>query len=154
MLTCNLTIVGIAVEDKYGILALSLWWPTTTEAQRTAIRELLADPNVPKSFHNSPFDLTVLERHDLPVKGQFVTLFLNTIRLPPECDHDLSSVVCNFLITNAWKAEYYAREAIRKRKGIKDIEDELQYNAGDAARTLGAAPYLLKECESGCYSCC
>jgi len=145
-LTTNLTIIGIAIKDADGVLVLSLWWPTATLAQREAIRALLADEAVPKVLHNFTFDQTVLERHDLPIRGPIRDTLLEHHVIAPECDHDLSSVVCNFLITNPWKAEYYAREAVRKRRGIKDIEDELQYNAGDAATTLGVAPYLDEEC--------
>lgn len=145
-LTANLTIVGIANEDADGILALSLWWPNTTPEQRDAVRALLGDPDVPKIIHNCTYDITVLERHNLPVRGPIQDTLLDHHAIAPECDHDLSSVVCNYLITNPWKAEYYAREAVRKRRGVKDIEDELQYNAGDAARTLAVAPYLDREC--------
>ena len=146
-LQCNLTIVGIAVQDKKGILVLSLWWPDATPEQQQAVQALLADPNVPKVGQNFPYDKTVLARHDLPVLGPTDDTLLLHHAIAPECDHDLSSIACCFLVTNPWKAEYYAREDVRKRRAIKDIPDELEYNAHDAAATLAITPPLKHECE-------
>lgn len=143
------------------IETVSFWWPNANEDAKSALRDLLANGLVTKTFHNLSYDVIVLQRHIGPVVGGVSdTLLLSHARFP-EVPVGLAPVAQTWLVVPPWKRDHYAREDDRKRrqdlvrgKGYavpewteERILDLMEYNGYDVGATLAVEPMLVAECE-------
>lgn len=72
--------------------------PSVNSAQAESLRDLLADPNVAKVAQNAKYDLLVLEREGLPVRGiAFDTMIASYVLDPGRRSHGLDMLALEFL---------------------------------------------------------
>lgn len=93
------------------------------EAAQAALGPLLADPAVTKYAHNAKFDLTVLERHGLPVA-------------PPIFD----TMIASWLSNNAPDARHGLKELARERLNIQMTEITELIGTGKSQITMDQVP--------------
>lgn len=100
---------------------------------------LLYDPQVPKIFHNSPFDRAVLYRKGMPVYGDTIdTQGLHHL-VQPDIPHDLGWVGQTYLDCRPWKVDHEGKKLAYSR----NAEELLFYNGEDALNTGLAVEPLL-----------
>lgn len=141
--------------------AISFWWPNADDEAREELRALLDNGIVTKTFHNLAFDVIVLERLFGPIHGGMVdTMLLSHARFP-DVRVNLSDVAQTWLAVKPWKHDYHTRDqkhadAVEKAqaKGYKvptwseeRVMSLLEYNAMDAATTIGIEEPLVDECD-------
>ena len=72
--------------------------PSVNSAQAESLRDLLADPNIAKVAQNAKYDLLVLEREGLPVRGiAFDTMIASYVLDPGRRSHGLDMLALEFL---------------------------------------------------------
>ena len=86
---------------------------------QTALAPILADPSVTKYMHNAKFDMTVLERHGLPV-------------LPPIFD----TMIASWLGNNAQSARHGLKELAREKLNIQMTEIKELIGSGKKQITM------------------
>jgi DNA polymerase I-like protein with 3'-5' exonuclease and polymerase domains len=137
----RLKVLGFGNEEE-GIAIL--WGQANHKTLKEAARALLANPNIPKVFHNGPwFDLRVLARHGLPVTSWEDTRDMrraqsSTSRL------SLAYLASIYDYTNNWKQSEEEADA----KGIiftNNAQALLRYNAQDCVETARVYTALKKE---------
>jgi DNA polymerase-1 len=95
-------------------------------AIQSALAPILADPQVAKYLHNAKFDITVLERHGLPVA-------------PPIFD----TMIAAWLINNAPDARYGLKELTREQLHIQMTEIKELIGSGSKQLTMDQVPIEL-----------
>ncbi|MCL4299936.1 MAG: DNA polymerase I [Anaerolineae bacterium] len=90
---------------------------------QTALVPILADPGVMKYLHNAKFDITVLERHGLPV-------------VPPIFD----TMVASWLGRNASDARHGLKELAREKLHIQMTEIKELIGSGKSQLTMDQIP--------------
>jgi DNA polymerase len=140
--------------------AISFWWPNADDEAREELRALLANELIAKVFHNAAFDRAVLERLVGPVCGGIVdTLLLSHARFP-DVRVDLADVAQTWLAVRPWKHDFHTHD-LRYADDVERAQDKgyavptwpedrvealLEYNAMDAAATIGIEVPLADEC--------
>lgn len=119
----KLRAIGLATEER----AISVAWDILTPRSKRLLRAITADSQIAKTFHNSIYDITVLERHGLSVLGRIDDTLLMHHAAFPGLAHDLQRVATQFYAITPWKAEF--------RAGEGTIEEQLRYNARDSLAT-------------------
>lgn len=137
-LRANLT--AIAFATTLGALSAT-WaaWRSVPEALRIA-RLLLSDPHIHSVFHNRIYDTLVLPRHGLPVTNPVDDTLLAHHAAFPGLPHKLDQVATQFFISPPWKSEF--------RRGEKDQDSLILYNARDALATARLRPAIEKMIEA------
>lgn len=114
---------AIAVPVLPGVLD-----PVTREALVYELRALLGDEQITKIIHNLTFDVTVLERHGLPVRGPVIDTLVLAHIVDPSVPHDLQATASTYTDTEAWKVDFGSKEDDQ----TATLEDLLYYNGRDA----------------------
>jgi DNA polymerase I-like protein with 3'-5' exonuclease and polymerase domains len=105
------------------------------------LRRLLADPQVPLTFHNAPFDKSVLMRKGFDIQGQtWDTQGLHHL-VQPDIYHTLGWVGHTYLDVEPWKLNHLGEKMAFSR----DVVELLIYNAKDAINTAKLRQPLLAE---------
>ncbi len=147
-LTCKLTVVGLSYSRNDGVVeAVSLWWPNDDGSAHTALKDLIADPEMTLCAHNSQYDTTVLNRLIGPLRCKIEDTLLVNHAVFPDCKQDLGSVAHTHLVVPAWKADQYEYEsklpAVEKtRWNAERVRHLLAYNGMDVATTEAIRPKL------------
>lgn len=129
--------IGLATTSR----GISIAWDVLSLRGRRFIASLLADTSIVKIFHNSIYDVPVLGRHDLPVRGQIEDTLLLHHSAFPGLAHDLQRATTQFYCITPWKAEF--------RAGQGTTEELLRYNARDSLATARIyAPLFISATES------
>lgn len=102
--------------------------PTTTNqlslaVVQTALAPVLADANITKYMHNAKFDMTVLQRHGMPVE-------------PPIFD----TMIASWLGNNAPGARHGLKDLTRERLNIQMTEIKELIGAGKKQITMAQVP--------------
>ncbi len=84
---------------------------------------ILADPNITKYMHNAKFDMTVLERHDMPVE-------------PPIFD----TMIASWLSNNAPNARHGLKDLAREKLNIQMTEIKELIGSGKKQLTMDRLP--------------
>lgn len=117
------------------------------DAERVMVQaaaELLADELVPNVFHNAPYDVPVLERKGLPVRGPIEdTMSLHHL-VQPDIPHTLGWIGHTYLDVDAWKLGHKGE----KLAFTNDVLELLVYNARDAIITALLRGRLLDDLEA------
>ena len=105
------------------------------------LSELLRDPAIPKTYHNAPFDKSVLTRKGFEINGQvWDTQGLHHL-VQPDIYHDLGWVGHTYLDVEPWKLDHHGKKMAFSR----DVTELLVYNAKDAINTAKLRQPLLNE---------
>lgn len=140
--------------------AISFWWPNADDEAREELRALLDNAIVTKTFHNHSFDAIVLERLIGPVHMVSDTIYLTHARFP-DVRVNLADVAQTWLPIRPWKYQFHHADhklsadlERMQQKGYRiptwdqtRVEALLEYNAMDAAATIGAELPLVEECD-------
>ena len=117
------------------------------ELVRDALRPVLEDPNVPKVLHNAKFDIKVLARHGIRLRGlAHDTMLIAYLLSEPQ-------IGLKALASSRLGVEMTPIEALigkgRKQKSMLDVPaaEAGPYAAADADMTLRLAAVLLPELE-------
>lgn len=122
--------------------AVSLKWPIESYAHEEALRALLADPAVAKTFHNKQHDLLTLESNAIVCAGVIHdTLTMHVAKYPGQ-PHNLSYATTQHITGPRWKSLFHDESEL---KGLEVFtkskpEDLRTYNAEDSFR--GALLYF------------
>jgi len=119
----KLSAIGLATKN-FGI---SIAWSLITDRMHRRIDLILGDPNITVIFHNSTYDVPVLERHKFHVRGPVEDTLLQHHSAFPGLSHNLQRVGTQFYALRPWKAEH--------RHGQGTMEELLTYNARDTLVT-------------------
>lgn len=133
--TAKLSAIGLATPER----AISIAWDICFPDVLAPLDDLFADPAVTKVFHNSLYDIPVLEKHGFVIAGAISDTMLMHHNAFPGLSHNLQRVTTQFYAAPPWKAEY------RHGKGL--LTDLLAYNARDTlatARIEGPIHTVLK----------
>lgn len=148
---CKFYCTGLAVAepDNVGIsfphtdlpLLPAAWANRLTDLKR----QILADPLIPKAFHNASFDLGVLDKFGFHTRGMIVdTLGLHQL-VQPDIPHTLDWVAQTYLDVTSWKATYRGKtpgESYGEVMASRPWE-LLIYNARDTLYTAQLVPHLV-----------
>jgi len=105
------------------------------------LRSILGDPAIPKTYHNAPFDKSVLTRKGFEIAGQtWDTQGLHHL-VQPDIYHDLGWVGHTYLDVEPWKLNHEGKKMAFSR----DVTELLVYNAKDAINTAKLRQPLLDE---------
>lgn len=127
----NLTSIAVATTEKAISLKYPECWP---QLAWILLRELCADPEITKVFHNRQFDELMLTRYGVVMNGPVQDTMLKHHAAFPGASHKLQDVATQFFAIQPWKAEF--------RKGADTVENLLRYNARDALVTARLDPVL------------
>lgn len=106
-----------------------------------ALRALLADEGVEKVFHNAPFDMSVLHRKGLSVRGPILdTQGLHHL-VQPDIPHDLGWVGHTYLDVEPWKLDHESGKMANTNNPV----ELLIYNAKDALYTAKLVEPLMRD---------
>jgi DNA polymerase I-like protein with 3'-5' exonuclease and polymerase domains len=134
--SCKLYSIALGEAESHTAIAFTLTdfhtLPVALEAQLVhELRALLADEHVEKVFHNAPFDLAVLHRKELPVRGPILDTQGMHHLVQPDIQHNLGWVGQTYLDVGPWKLDHQSG----KMANTKDPVELLIYNARDALYT-------------------
>lgn len=146
---CKLYSVAVAeAESSVGVSFTLLDFrtmPLGFEQQLVAeLKLLLADEHVEKVFHNAPFDMAVLHRKNLPVRGAIWDTQGMHHLIQPDIPHDLGWVGHTYLDVGPWKLDHESG----KMANTKNPVELLIYNAKDALYTAKLVAPLQRAVEA------
>jgi DNA polymerase-1 len=133
---CKLYSIALADPETKTAIAFTLMdfhtLPISYENALIAwVRAILANPDIPKAYHNSPFDRAVLSRKGFRISGNTLdTLALGHL-IQPDAPKDLGWYGHTFLDVEPWKLDHESG----KMANTKDPVSLLVYNAKDALYT-------------------
>ena len=149
-LLTNLLCVGFAWGESARVIPFrrvdSEPWPYEPgelEMVTEALRALLADETVAKTFHNHLYDVPILERHGFPVRGPLHDTMLMHHARWSELPHSLAFVGSVYTDARYWKDD--VRDGGKFDPTVADEETFHRYNARDALVTLRVARRLWHE---------
>jgi len=145
---CRLHSIAIAegapnnVAVAFPLLDLRLL-PEALELELLVLlRQILTDEQITKIFQNAPFDMGVLDRKGLRVRGPICdTMGLHHL-VQPDIPHDLGFMGHTYLQVGPWKLEYKSNEGFGVK--IHNPWKLLIYNAKDALYTVQLVPRLTE----------
>jgi len=143
--SCKLYSIAIAEAQSSTAVSFTLQdfhtMPEVFEQRLVAaLRELLADEGVEKVFHNAPFDMSVLHRKGLGVRGPILdTQGLHHL-VQPATKHDLQWVASSFLDVEPWKLDHESGKMANTQNPV----ELLIYNAKDALYTAKLVEPLMR----------
>lgn len=127
----NMDTIGLATSEG----AVSVRWQILKPKTRNLLAAVLGDPAIEKVFQNHPYDIPVLSRHRLRVRGPLMDTLVAHQNAFPGLPHDLQRIATQFFPIKPWKAEY--------RSSSDTLEDRSRYNALDALVTARLRAPLL-----------
>lgn len=144
---CDLYSIALAGVDRNTAIAWSLRdyitlpWDAQLALDRK-LSELLAHPEVPKIFHNAPYDFAVLTRKGFTINGPIEDTQAYAHLVQPDSYKDLGWIGHTWLDVEPWKLNHRTG---RKHAMTKDIIELLVYNAKDALNTAKLRNPLVDE---------
>lgn len=106
------------------------------------LQQILGDVNIPKLFHNAPYDFAVLTRKGFTIQGPIEDTQAYAHLIQPDSYKDLGWVGHTWLDVEPWKLNH---ETGKKHAQTKDVLELLIYNAKDALNTGKLRNPLLDE---------
>ena len=132
----KVTWFGIGTRHR----AVSFWWPNVVGEARMRATMALADAELPTIIQNLQADKGTWEKEVGPINGRIEdTMLLHHVAFPG-IDHDLQSIVSQFLVVPPWKSWRAAEEAQMKEekkaaiKAAKEAEREAKKKAREEER--------------------
>lgn len=129
------TAVAFSLADKKSLP----WDAELALTQKT--KQILADPLIPKVFHNAPYDFAVLTIKNMPVEGPIEDTMAYHHIIQPDIPHDLGWVGHTYLDVEPWKLNHDGS----KMAFTDDLAELLIYNGKDALNTIKLRSPLLHE---------
>ncbi|WP_412070506.1 DNA polymerase I [Rubrivirga sp. IMCC43871] len=145
-------LVGVALskeEETAVYLPTPLPDGTPTETALDAIRAALEDPDLPKVGHNVKYDLKVLARHGVTVRGDIFDTMVAHYLINPEASHkldDVASFHLNYRPQPITDLIGTGKNAITMREVA--VEDAGPYACEDADVALRLVPILTDALEA------
>lgn len=135
---------GDAVYIPLGHLYLGVPTQLTLETIRHHLGPLLADPAIRKYAQNAKFDMAILARHGLPVRGLVCDTMIASYVLNPAGAHGLDAMAQQFLDHTmiAYKTVVGTGKEAKKDFSEVPVEQACEYSAEDADVTLRLANTL------------
>jgi DNA polymerase I-like protein with 3'-5' exonuclease and polymerase domains len=97
------------------------------EAEKVLVQELrllLADADVPKAFHNSPFDKAVLAARCYQINGRTVDTQGLHLLVQPDIPHDLGFIGHQYLEVEPWKMSHEGTKMAHSRDIVELLRHE------------------------------
>jgi DNA polymerase I len=133
-------LVGIAFSVKEGTAS---YVPLPADKKQASalisqFKDVFEDPEIEKSGQNLKFDIGILKKYDIEVKGRLFDTMLAHYLLQPDMRHNMDLLADTYLKYKPVSIEYLIGSKGKKQKSMRDIPVEIitPYACEDADITL------------------
>jgi uracil-DNA glycosylase family 4 len=128
-------VVSLAWDDynagKFGLVK------GVDDGHKRAVRDLLCDEKIPKTFHNAQHDILALQAHSISVAGFEGDTILGHAVIAPGVRHDLGFAASMEFNCSRWKSEFHASTDSKGEDAFvkRDPTELRRYNCRDVVAT-------------------